>query len=402
MNDMTLKLAATDVTPPADRGRRTVAYVDGAIGGHDRVSSLAALFPQVEFVGIGAEWPDKAVAGLSVLIIAADASTIEPLIKRIAARRGATPLVVALRGADVGMARRLIQAGAADVLPAPVSEAALALSLQRILAGVELPAAPKSTGRVIGLLKAGGGVGATALGTQLAAMLAPRLPGGVCFVDLDIQFGIGGLFLDMAEAMTLSDILDGGGPLAETHLSPALGHHRSGARLLAAPRDLAPLEMLSPQQIEGLFAALRRDFALTIVDLPTVWTAWTNRALQLCDQIVLITHLTVPHTTLVKKQLRIMSSQRLDTIPLTLVCNAVSADQRAIVSQSAAEKAIGRPFDVVIPDDRRLMDDAVSQGCEISSLRSGSKLEKAIETLAAVIAPAAVAAVEVKRRWPWS
>ena len=47
------------------------------------------------------------------------------------------------------------------------------------------------------------------------------------------------------------------------------------------------------------------------------------------------------------------------------------------------------------------MNDAISQGCELSSLRSGSKLEKAIETLAAVIAPTAVT-VEEKRRWPWS
>ncbi len=398
--NLRLNLGGGDKSRGAPVEKQRVAFVEGAIGGHERVISLAALFPQVEFVSAGGEWPDQGVAGLSALIVPGTAEELEPLVKRVAARRAKAPLIIALRGADVGMARRLIQAGAADVLPAPVSEAALALSLQRVLANVETPAPRTQAGRLIGLIKAGGGVGATALGTQLTAMLAPRDPGGVCFADLDIQFGLGALFLDMTEAMTLNDILDGGGPLAETHLAPALGRHKSGARLLAAPRDLAPLETLSPQQIEGLFAALRRDFSTTLVDLPTAWTAWTNRALQLCDQIVLITNLTVPHTTLVKKQLRIITAQRLDTIPLTLVCNAVSADQKAIVSQSAAEKAIGRAFDVVIPEDRRLMNDAIAQGCEISAIRSDSKLERAIEALAAVVAPAVVS-VEEKRRWRW-
>ena len=42
-------------------------------------------------------------------------------------------VVIALRDADVTTTRRLMRDGAADVLPAPVSEPALALSLERLL-----------------------------------------------------------------------------------------------------------------------------------------------------------------------------------------------------------------------------------------------------------------------------
>jgi len=161
-----------------------------------------------------------------------------------------------------------------------------------------------------------------------------------------------------------------------------------------------PLESVTPKHIESLATAFRREFALTILDLPTVWTAWTNRALHLCDQIILITNLSVPHATLAKTQLKMLAAQRLDGIPLTLVCNRVSVDQRQIVSQKAAEKSIGRDFDFVIPEDRTMMNEAIAQGCELSFVRKGTKVEQSIAEVANAIVPITVA-TEAKRKWLW-
>jgi pilus assembly protein CpaE len=396
------KVLSGGAEPETTASRTRVGYVEGAIGGPERVASLAALFPNVEFAGVGAEWPDRPPAGLTALIVGAVAADADSVLKRLAARPQGLAVIIALRDADVATTRRLMRGGAADILPAPVSEAALALSLERHLAGAETAAPRAAAGRVIALLKAGGGVGATAIGTQVAAILASRAgtDGGVCFADLDLQFGQGALYLDLADAMTLTDILGGGGALEEAPLGTAIARHRSGARLLAAPRELAPLETVGPNDIDGLIKALRRDFALTLLDLPSSWTAWTNRALQLCDHIVLITNLSVPHIQLVKRQLKVMATQHLDGIPLTLVCNRLSADQQAILSLKTAEKALGRPFDLVIPEDRKLMNDASAQGCEVSAIRTGSKLEKAIRDLANAISPTASVGPERRaRRW---
>ncbi|MGA2953625.1 MAG: hypothetical protein ABSD80_15470 [Caulobacteraceae bacterium] len=392
-------MSSADDARSASTGLTRVGYVEGAIGGPERVASLAALFPQLQFVSVGATWPTRALTGLGALIVGVAASDADEAQRRLSGRGPAT--IVVLRDADVSASRRLMQAGAADILVAPVTEAALALSLERVLSTVATQGEREPTGRVVAMMKAGGGVGATAIGTQLAAMIASH--GGapsVCFADLDVQFGLGALFFDLGAAMTLTDILEGGGPLEETPLGTALAAHRSGARMLAAPRDLMPLEGVTPRQVESLLTALRRDFALTILDLPTVWTAWTNRALHLCDQIIMVTNLTVPHATLVKAQLRMLAAQRLDTIPLTLVCNRVSADQRQIVSQKAAEKSIGRDFDFVIPEDRAMFNEAIAQGCELSTVRKGTKVELAIAELANSIVPMTIQA-DSKRRWLW-
>ena len=80
------------------------------------------------------------------------------------------------------------------------------------------------------------------------------------------------------EALTVADCLAVGEFLGETQFATALSAHKSGVRVLAAPRELTALDTLTPHSTEALDRGLRRDFAPTILDLPSVWTAWTNRA----------------------------------------------------------------------------------------------------------------------------
>ncbi|WP_374575610.1 CpaE family protein [Phenylobacterium sp.] len=407
MTDLPRKFesAATDV----ERARgptpgRTVGVVEGAIGGDERFASLAALFPNVEFKSVSAAWPQRLPA-LDVLIVAASAASsgqIETLVERLRLSSRSLQIVVALQDADVMTTRLLVREGAADVLPAPLSEAALALCLERLLSG-PAPVERRRSGEVVAFLKAGGGVGATSLAVQAAAQLAGRTAGQVCVADLDVQFGAAALYLDLQDAVTVADCLSAGPGLAETPFATALATHRSGARLLAAPRELLPLETLDPAQADALISGLRRDFALTLVDLPSVWTAWTNQVLSQADRIVLVTTLTVPHVQLVKRQLSILASQQLDGKPLILACNGLSGEQTATLPVKTAERALGRAFDVVLPEDRRAMLGAINEGLELSQVRRGTKLEKAIgelaDRLAATSAAPAAAPASALRLW---
>jgi pilus assembly protein CpaE len=369
----------------ADPARSVGVAVD-AIGGDDRLASLAALFPEVRFEAIAGRWPDAVASDVAVLVTGADAARpaeIDHALARLAADRGGPRIAVVLRNADVTTTRRLIRAGAADVLPAPVGEPALALCLERLLAANAAgPSTARKPGSIVAVLKAGGGVGATALCVQAGILLAQRSTDEVCLADLDLQFGAAGVYLDLPEAVTIVDCLSSGNSLAETPYASALATHRSRLRLLAAPREIVALESLTADQADALARGLRRDFAHTLVDLPTSWTAWTNQILQEADQIVLVTHLSVPHIQLVKRQLRILISQRLDGKPLTLVCNATTAEQTSAVPLKQAERALGRPFDLVIPEDRRVMEAALNQGVELAAVRPGAKVEKAVRQLA--------------------
>ena len=71
---------------------------------------------------------------------------------------------------------------------------------------------------------------------------------------------------------------------------------------------------------------------------------------------------------------------------MTLVCNAVTAAQQDMLSVKAAERAIGRPFDIILPEDARVVGAAVNQGLMLSALRRGSKIEKSVAQFAELLA----------------
>jgi pilus assembly protein CpaE len=386
---------------PAPRPKK-VGLVEGAIGGNELIDALSRLFPDVAFESIGASWPDFLPPHFDILVAAVDSSSpadMDAAIRKLKRRAKDTQVVVILRNADVDNARLLTREGATDVLPAPVSEPALALCFERILTrGHQRTGGGRGPGQVVALLKAGGGVGATSLGVQVAKKLAsqPGRSGNVCLADFDLQFGNAALYFDLNEALTISDCLAAGEALEDTHFIKALAVHNSGARVLAAPRELTALETLTPALVNTLVSGLKRDFALTILDLPSVWTSWTNRALHLADRIVLVTELSVAHVHLARRQINVLALQKLDDRPLIMVCNKLTSEQQGSLSRKAAERAMGHAFDVIIPEDSRVMNAAINQGLQLSAIRRGTRIEKAIEHLAHLIAANALSGVSAQ------
>ena len=380
-----------------------VVYSEDAISANE-VAALAGLFPNLVFERLGTRWPEHFSPNLNILIVgisAASRQEVEKAIDLVRACPSRLHVLVALRNADVGSSRALTRAGAADVIPLPAGEAVWALAIERLLARDSAPVREqgRKPGQVVALLKAGGGAGATSLGTQAAYLLAARTgdTAGICFADLDLQFGAAALYFDLSEALTVTDCVAVGEVLEETQFATELAAHKSGIRVLAAPREASTLDMLTPKMVEALLSGLRRDFALTVMDLPSVWTAWSNHALQLADRIVLVTRLSVAHVHLVRRQLGILSGQGLDRLPLTLVCNAASSDQQNLLSIKAAEKALGRSFDIVLQEDVRAMGAANNQGMSLAEARRGTKLEKQLSQLADIMAADALTAQRARR-----
>jgi pilus assembly protein CpaE len=356
----------------------------------EQLHSLAALFPAARFDVVD----DRRLPpplGSEVLVTRARASSAPDVAARLSQLSAGRRVIVVLDAPNLAVTRLLMANGAADVLYEPVTEAAIALSLERVFAiRAQISSGlPSSAGQVVALLKAGGGVGATTLGVQAAAILSGR---GMraCFADLDVQWGAAGLYLDLPDALTIADCVTAGTSLAETNFISRLAVHRTGVRLVAAPNDVAPLELLDEGHVDALLRSLRQEMGVTLIDLPSDWSAWTNHLLHSADRIVVVTRLTVGNLQLTKRQLRMLSNQQLDGTPLTLVCNAVSHDQEQSLSVKAAERALGRPFDVVIPDEGRLMREANNQGVELAALQRTAKLLKSVTALADAIAPATV------------
>lgn len=378
-----------------------VGIVEGALADARQFAAVAALFPDVQFEVVGADWPRHGCSGMTVLVAGADgaaATDLDGVAQRLRLAPPDLRVVVLLRNAEVTTTRRLMREGAADVIPAPASETSLAVTLDKLLRTHAPGGESGENGEIVAVLKAGGGVGATAVAVQSAALAAHRGV-SVCLADLDLQFGAAAVYLDLPDAATVSDCMSAGAGLKDLDFGGLLGRHASGLRLLASPRQVTPLDALAPPQTEALLGGLKRSFGVVVVDLPSVWTAWTNRVLQMADRIAIVTHLSVPHMHMVDRQLTTLRVQGLEDRPLTLICNALSTEQTSILPLKSAERALGRTFDVIVPEDRKTMYAAINQGVEIATIRGGTKLEKAIGEVAALLAPDPVATSRTKSWW---
>lgn len=384
----------------APRGPIRIGVTDGALD-DDISRSVTSQFPQVRLQSAGATWPEKAGAAFDILIVEIDAAAADAAAKRLKASSGGPQIIAILHNANITVSRQLAREGAADVLPAPVSEMALALCIERLLQRVDDSSSesPSHTGEVVAFIKGGGGVGATTLATQAGVMLARRGSARICLADLDLQFGTVAAYLDLPDAFNLLDALNLGQTMETAHLSSILAEHRSGLRVLAAPKEMSPIDAVRPAQIDALIATLRSEYELSLLDLPSVWTTWSLQAVAGADRIVLVGQLTVPSIQLISRQLAFLRAQKLDQRPITLVCNGCSSEQLADLPLKVAEKSLGRPFDVVTPLDAKAMTTAVNQGRPLDEARRGTKLEKAIGQLADRLPATAPAAASPARRW---
>ena len=207
---------------------------------------------------------------------------------------GSVPLIAAAYEPSMKLVRALVRAGAHDVVPLPLDPEELEAALDPIRRMVGAHAARPRSGlqKVVTVIKSEGGVGATALISQLATRFAARRGGAgreACLIDLDVQFGDAALHLGLQPALTFSDLLEAGKRLDGDLMRSIAARHPSGLRVISAPREIMPLESLTSDQLLSILDIATAEFGTVFVDLPTNWTNWSMSLLARSDIVLLVT-----------------------------------------------------------------------------------------------------------------
>jgi len=120
-----------------------------------------------------------------------------------------------------------------------------------------------------------------------------------------------------------------------------------------------------------------REYELTLIDLPLLWTHWTHAALRASSLIILVVELTVPSLRQGRRQIEMLRQEELDDIPLLVVANRMTGGLfgRRGLSLKAAMTALGRKVDHAIPSSAA-MQAAGEAGVPLSEVSGGKSLEK--------------------------
>ncbi|NNE79407.1 MAG: AAA family ATPase [Silicimonas sp.] len=336
-------------------------------------------------------------ASHDIVIFATDPSNAADLtaIEVLTDNRGENTVYLALTDGDLPLskARALTRAGVDDVLPYPTSDDEMVEQINQWIAKRRAVIEEKFTGggavgKLIAVQQARGGIGSTTVAVNLADQLLDRkgrfkkeATNKVAVVDLDIQFGTVGDFLDVEEQEGLLQ-LAAENFLPDVHwVEQSLVRLPSGLAVLAAPQRFAPLESLQPEQVEALINVLKSMFDYVVVDLPRALVGWIEPVLAETDKLYIVMDMTVPA---VRASRRLMDFVRADNaqLPIDLVVNHEKKPMMLRDHHREAAKALDMTFNHWIGDDPKAAREAVDFGKPVSEVSGRSELAKSIAALA--------------------
>jgi len=296
------------------------------------------------------------------------------------------PLIAAAYDPPLALVRSLIRAGAHDVVPLPLNIEDLEASLAPVADELSNrhSAVGTANAKVVSVIKSVGGVGATAMVSQLAIRFAANEAAhgrGACLIDLDVQFGDVAFQLGLQPKLSLADLLEAGARLDGSLVRATTTEHQSGLRVIAAPPEMMPLEGISSEHLTQIVDLATREFGTVFVDLPTNWTNWSLSLVARSDLVLLVTELSVAGLNRAKRQLRLLDSQDLGGLDVRVIVNRYEKSQSRTIRPADVREALGRDVAYTVSNDFLLMRAAIDRGVPIGDIKRKSAVAKDLETL---------------------
>ncbi len=380
----------------AKREAAVQLYLSGVEGDSaELVGARVAGFPLSLNVIPITDWIDpEELAAATAAVIQVDPDTPSS-IKRFQKLLQAidSPLIAAAYDPPLALVRSLIRAGAHDVVPLPLNIEDLEASLAPLADELTKRhlALGSANAKLVSVMKSVGGVGATAMVSQLAIRFAESEAARareVCLIDLDVQFGDVAFQLGLQPKLSLLDLLEAGARLDESLVRATTTEHQSGLNVIAAPPEMMPLEGISNEHLMQIVDLATREFGTVFVDLPTNWTHWSLSLVARSDLILLVTELSVAGLNRAKRQLRLLDSQDLGALDVRVIVNRFEKSQSRAIRPSDVREALGRDVAYTISNDFPLVRSAIDRGVPIGDIKRKSAVGKDLDTLDAGLAAA--------------
>jgi pilus assembly protein CpaE len=292
-----------------------------------------------------------------------------------------TRVIVVGRHNDVVLYRELLRRGVSDYLILPAG----ALDVVRSICGLFSAPDAKPVGRVIAVLGAKGGVGASTVAHNIAWSIARDLQLDTVVGDLDLAFGTAGLDFNqdppqgVADAVFSPDRIDSG--FIDRLLSKCTDH----LSLLAAPATLDRLYDFSAEAFDPIYDALRAGIPCTVLDVPHQWTGWTRRSVVAADDILIVAGPDLANLRNTKNLLDLLRAARPhDHLPFYCL-NQVGVPKRPEIKTADFAKALDAEPVATIPFEPHLFGTAANNGQMIAELSSSQRLAESFRQLAQLL-----------------
>jgi pilus assembly protein CpaE len=280
-----------------------------------------------------------------------------------------TRVIVIGRVNDVALYRELVRRGVSDYLIAPIVTIDVVRSVCNLFSAPEA----KAVGRIVAVVGAKGGVGASTVAHNVAWAIARDLALDSVVADLDLAFGTAGLDYNqdppqgIAEAVFSPDRVDTA--FIDRLLSKCTDH----LSLLAAPATLDRVYDFGAEAFDAIFDTLRVTMPCTVLDVPHQWSGWTKRALIAADDILIVAVPDLANLRNTKNLVDLLKASRPnDRAPLYCL-NQIGVPKRPEINTAEFAKAIEAEPIAAIPFDPQIFGSAANNGQMIAEISASHR-----------------------------
>jgi pilus assembly protein CpaE len=272
----------------------------------------------------------------------------------------------------------LVRRGVSDYLIAPVS----ALQVVRSVCGLFSAPDAKPVGRVIAIVGAKGGVGASTIAHNVAFSIARDLMLDSVVTDLDLAFGTAGLDFNqdppqgIAEAVFSPDRIDNA--FIDRLLSKCTDH----LSLLAAPATLDQVYDFGTDAFEAIFDSLRATVPSVVLDVPHLWSGWTRQTLVGADDILIVAAPDLANLRNTKNLYDFLKAARPNDQRPLYCLNQVGVPKRPEIKAADFAKALDDDPIAIIPFEPQLFGSAANNGQMIAEISANHRTADILRQLA--------------------
>jgi len=287
-------------------------------------------------------------------------------------------LLAAGQTADSKLILRALHAGADQYLDEADLEAGLESVLARLQIKQEANAPP---GRLLALLAASGGSGASSLAANLAVVLAREHQ--KCAL-LDLKPGIGDLaaLLDLKPQFNLADLCQNITRLDRAMFEKMLVRHASGVHLLGSPQAFGNARAVTVQGVNQALAMARKFFPYVVVDLEDCFHEEQMVTLRQASVVFLVFRLDFTSLRNARRILEHLKDLDLPRHRIRLVINRRGLPYELPLAE--AEQALGEKLTHFIPDDPKTFNRSNNAGIPVVLKNPTAKVSRSIAELAKI------------------
>src|SRR6187551_3080399 len=300
-----------------------------------------------------------------------------------------TRVVVMGRVNDVSLYRELTRRGVSEYLMTPVN------TIDVVRAVCHLFSAPdaKPVGRIVAIVGAKGGVGASTLAHNVAWAIGRDLTIESVVADLDLPFGTAGLDYNQDPPQGIADAVFSPDRVDTAFVDRLLSKCTDHLSLLAAPATLERVYDFGAEAFDSILDSLRATIPCVVLDVPHMWSGWTKRLLVSADEILVVAGPDLANLRNAKNMVDLLRAARPNDHRPHYCLNQVGIPKKPEISPNDFAKALEDDPLVVIPFEPQLFGTAANNGQMIAEVSSSHKSAEMIGRLAQVLTGRA----EIKR-----